>query len=216
MNNLLPREKLVKYGVSSLTDDELLAIMLSSGIKGESVFELSKRLIKEYGFEMMFRMDYKSLSKISGIKEAKATKLLATFEITRRIIRHESSDLVLNDAEALFKYVESEYLFLEYEVLTVIYVNSKLNVIKKVKYTDEKGSSIDFPIRNIVDTALKLDSYGIFLVHNHPGGYCVPSDSDIKVTEDLNFILKSLGIHLFDHLIIARGMYYSFTEKNKQ
>jgi DNA repair protein RadC len=79
--NKLPREKLIEDGIDKLTDDELLAIMLGVGTKNEDVFTMSKRLIKDYGFSHLLRMDYLELSKIPGIKEAKATKLISVFEI---------------------------------------------------------------------------------------------------------------------------------------
>ena len=103
---LLPREKLIKYGRSKLKDEELLAIMLGTGIKGESVFELSKRLVEKYGLDRLFKMDYKELSKINGIKLSKASKLLASFEITRRIIAHKTEDKILNNSKDIFNHVK--------------------------------------------------------------------------------------------------------------
>ena len=86
----LPREKLILNGVESLTDDELLSIILGCGSKNENVFNMSKRIIKDYGFNKLYKMDYDSLSKISGIKIAKATKLMVIFEIAKRIVKYEN------------------------------------------------------------------------------------------------------------------------------
>ena len=86
---LLPREKLIQFGVDRLNDEDLLAIMLGSGNKDEDVFSLSKRLINEYGFAHLFQMSYIELASIKGIKQAKATKLISLFEIAKRISRLE-------------------------------------------------------------------------------------------------------------------------------
>ena len=105
-----PREKMVIKGPEALSEVELLAIMLGSGSKNESVLDLSKRLIKDYGIDRLFRMNYDELKRISGIKIAKATKLMATFEITRRILSSKTNDIVLNDAKDVYKYVRGEYI----------------------------------------------------------------------------------------------------------
>ena len=209
---LLPREKLIKEGIKSLDDYELLALLLDTGTKEETVFDLSKRIINEFGFRRLFKMNYDEIIKIKGIKSAKASKLLSCFEVTRRIISDEVNELKLNDAKALFKYIYPEYYLMENEILTVVYVDHNLCVIKKDKFSDNSKDMIKMPIKDIVKNALNIDAYGIFLVHNHPKGSLYPSDSDIKATLNLLNILNDMDIHLFDHLIISRGMYYSFVE----
>lgn len=205
-----PREKMVIKGPEALSEVELLAIMLGSGTKNESVLDLSKRLIKDYGIDRLFRMSYDELKRISGIKIAKATKLMATFEITRRILSSKTNDIVLNDAKDVYKYVRGEYSFLEYEKLMVILVNSKLLVIDKKIYTDKSYDSIDIKIKEIIKYAIEKNAFGIFLVHNHPSGNIYPSDNDILSTQKLNNMCKILNIHFFDHLIVSDSNYYSF------
>ena len=211
-DELLPREKMIKNGIKALEDYELLALLLDTGTKDESVFDLSKRLLKEYGFRKLFNMDYNEIIKIKGIKAAKASKLLSCFEVTRRIISDEVNELKLDDAESLFKYIYPDYYLIDYEILTVIYVDHKLNVLRKDKYSDKSKDMIRMPIKDIIKNSLNIDAYGIFLVHNHPKGSLYPSDNDIKSTIDLLNICNDINVHLFDHLIISRGMYYSFSE----
>lgn len=210
--NERPREKIIELGPKYLSEVELLAIMLSSGTKNESVLDLSKRLIDNYGLDRLFRMDYKELKNISGIKMAKASKLMATFEIARRILSSNVNDIELNHAEDVFRYVRGDYSFLEYEVLTVILVNSKLRIIDKMKYTDKKYDFLDFPVKDIIKFALEKNAYGIFIVHNHPGGNIYPSEADIRSTELIIKTCRNLGIHFFDHLIISDDKYYSILE----
>lgn len=210
-----PREKIICKGPDSLSEEELLAIMLGSGNKKESVMELSKRLIKDYGIDRLFRMNYDELKMISGIKIAKATKLMATFEIARRILSSNTKDIILNEAKDVYRYVRGEYSFLEYEKLMVILVNSKLKVIDKRIYTDKSYDSIDIKIKDIIKYAIDKNAYGIFLVHNHPTGNIYPSDRDISSTKLLIDLCRAISIHFFDHLIVSDSNYYSFSDSHE-
>lgn len=209
---MLPREKLITYGVNSLEDDELLAIMLSSGTKNEDVFQMSKRLIHNYGFSKLILMDYKELSKIQGIKEAKASKLMAIFEIVKRCMKEEDKKIVLKDSKSLFEYVYPEYMLKKKEILTVIYVDSGLRVLKKEEFSNDCYTEIKVPIKTIVKNSILNDAYGIFLVHNHPAGNKNPSNADKEYTYLLSDILKGIQILLLDHIIIAKDSYYSFSD----
>ena len=208
-----PREKLINKGVDKLTDGELLALMLGSGSKNESVLDLSNRLVSNYGLDRLFRMNYDELKGISGIKLAKASKLIATFEIARRILSNNVGDFELRTASDVFKYVRSNYSFLEYELLTVILVNSKLRIIDKITYTDKKYDSINYSIKDIIKFAMDKNAYGIFLVHNHPSGTMYPSESDLKTTAKIMKLCEAMDIHFFDHIIISNDKYYSMAEK---
>ena len=207
-----PREKIVNMGASQLSEVELLAIMLGSGSKNESVMDLSKRLINDYGLERLFRMSYKELQSISGIKMAKASKLMATFEIARRILSCNVNDIKLVEASDVFKYVRGMYSFLDREMLTVILVDSKLCILGKKTFSDNSYDSVDFHLKDIVKFALEKDCYGVFIVHNHPGGNLFPSENDIKSTEMLMDMCSMINVHFFDHLIISNDRYYSFSE----
>ena len=209
-----PREKIINDGPEKLSEIELLAIMLGSGTKNESIMDLSKRLINDYGLERLFRMNYEELKKISGIKMAKASKLIATFEIARRILKNKVMDKELKYSKDVFEYVRGDYSFLEYELLTVILVNSKLRIIKKEVFSDHNYDSISFPIKDIIKIAIDNNAYGIFIVHNHPTGNVNPSVKDIETTHELMRLCKTLGIHFFDHLIIGGDKYFSFSESN--
>ena len=210
----LPREKLILNGVESLTDDELLSIILGCGSKNENVFNMSKRIIKDYGFNKLYKMDYNSLSKISGIKIAKATKLMVIFEIAKRIVKYENEMECIKTSKDLYNYVYHEYILLKKEMLTVIYVNSKLQILNKEKISQNEYSQINIPIKQIVKNAIDYDAYGIFLVHNHPSGNEMPSQADNKSTKNLTLTLKGVGIILLDHIIIGEKDYFSYSDTN--
>ena len=208
-----PREKIINEGPFNLSDAELLAIMLASGTKSESIIDLSNRLIKEYGLKNLFDMPYEELIKISGIKMAKATKLLATFEIARRCNEKKNIDIILNDSNDVFNYIKDEYILLKQEVLTVIYVKSNLSVISKEKYSSNEISKTELPIKKIIYNVITKKATGIFLVHNHPGGNIKPSNSDKMAVLDLINALKPLGCHVFDSIIISNDKYYSMEDE---
>ena len=208
-----PREKIIKNGAFNLTDSELLAIMLGCGTKEESILDLSARLINEYGLKGMFNMSYLDLIKIPGIKEAKATKLLATFEIARRAMKNNNNnEIILNEAKDVFNYIKEKYILLNYELLTVIYVSNSLKIISKDKYSNIDSGLVEIPFKDIVYNAINHKAKGIFVIHNHPGGSLRPSISDIKGTKDLIASLKPLGIHLFDSIIINNTDYFSISD----
>ena len=210
-----PREKLINNGASSLSNIELLAIMLASGTKSEGVLELSARLIKEYGFSRLFDMSYYELKSIKGIKEAKATRLMALFEIARRIMKEKkpkSSELITSTD--VFNYIKVSYQLLKTELLSVIFVNAACSAIDIRCYSDESPSDCLVPFRRIVNEAINLHAFGIFLVHNHPSGDLTPSRGDIESTKTLINILKPLNIHVFDHLIVNGDRFYSFSDNH--
>ena len=210
----LPREKLITNGVESLSDDELLSIILGCGSKEENVFKMSKRIIKDYGFNKLYKMDYDSLVKIYGIKIAKATKLMVIFEIAKRIIKYENEVECIKTSKDLYNYVYHDYLLQKKEILTVIYVNSKLQVMNEEKFSQNEYTQINIPIKLIVKNAIDNDAYGIFLVHNHPSGNEMPSDADNKSTKNLTLTLKGVGILLLDHIIIGEKEYFSYSDTN--
>lgn len=208
----LPREKLIEDGIDTLSDDELLAIMLSSGTRYEDVFSMSKRLIQDYGFSRLIRMDYQELSKIPGIKMAKATKLVSIFEIARRVMKEELNQRPINDAKSLFEYVYPTYYGIKKEVMSLICVDSRLRITAEKKYSSDSYHEISVSLKDLIKDIISFNPYGIFLVHNHPGGNLAPSKSDLKYTYELGRMLSSLDIILLDHLIISDEKYYSFSD----
>lgn len=213
-NEQRPRERLIKYGANSLSDYELLAIMLGSGSKKLNVIELSIMLINKYGIGKLLRMNYYELKKINGIKEAKATKLMACFELAKRCIKNEYNKTSIQTACELFNYVKNDFLFLMEENVMVVFVDVKCRVVFKKMYSDKDISMVTLPIRNIIKDGIDLASYGLFLIHNHPSGDVAPSSNDIQSTLRLKQILNAVNLVLLDHLIISDNEYFSFEEND--
>ncbi len=207
-----PREKIINKGPEYLEDYELLAIMLGSGTKDESILDLSKRLVKDYGLERLFRMKYKELNKISGIKIAKASKLMATFEIARRVLSNEVNDIELKTSKDVYEYVKRDYMFLEYERITILLVNSKLRIINKKIYENSEYDRVELKIKDIIKFSIDNNAFGIFIIHNHPTGNLRPSIADIESTKKIASLCDGIGVHFFDHLIISGDKFYSFSD----
>ena len=214
MTKLLPREKIIKDGPKELLDSELIAIMLGTGTKEENVFELAERIAKDIGLDMLMDMSFNELKSISGVGKAKATKLLACFEIAKRyMVRKKEKDIkyILSTRQA-YEYVKNDYLLLGYEVVIAVYVDSQLGIIKKIIFDNYEGTRALFPFRKIVKQAIDYSAHGLFLFHNHPADNLKPSDSDVNITFQLKTVLSNVDVILLDHIIVGKNSYFSFAE----
>ena len=210
-----PRERLINLGPKVLSDIELLAIILSFGSKKENVLELSTRLIKDYGLSKLLYMNYDELKQIEGIKEAKATKLMACFEIAKRSLRVYQDHRLLLNAIDVVEYIKNDYVFCENEMYTIIFVDVSGKVIKKLSFESDLSHQVNVSLRTIVKEAITLNSYGTYIIHNHPSNNIKPSSSDISTTRIINEMLNNIDVKLVDHIIIGKydnNNYFSFYE----
>jgi len=210
-----PRERLVAYGPESLSNQELLAILLRTGTKNESVMELSQRLLKKFdGLRMLKDATIEEITKINGIGSVKAIQILAALELGRRInkLRYEERYTIRSPEDAA-KYVMDDMRFLSQEHFVAIYLNTKNQVIHKQSiFIGSLNASIVHP-REVFKEALRRSSASIICVHNHPSGDPTPSREDIEVTKRLVECGKIIGIDVLDHLIIGDTKYISLKEK---
>lgn len=211
-----PREKMFLRGLQSLSDAELLAILLRTGYKGNTVVDLSRSLLLKYGnLSRMASLSAEALVKDKGIKRDKAAALLAAFEISRRIASQNKTifDTRItspNDLAGIFIPMLRDEVK---EVFMVVCLNSANKI---VKYDRVSVGSLNCSIvhaREIFKVAIENNSANIILVHNHPSGNTEPSNEDIAVTRKLVEAGKILDIQVFDHLIVAGNSYLSFVEK---
>lgn len=212
--NLRPREKLIKYGAQNLASEELIAIIIGSGIKGKSALELANEILQKYNLREFSELSYENLIKIKGISISKATSILAAFEIAKRSLSFEMEASVLNSASDVYSYI-APYLKNKFrECAYAIYLDTKASIIKKVLINDGEVSFVNISIRKIIKIALELEAYGLILVHNHPSGEIKPSKSDIITTKMLSSSTKLFDIAFIDHIIIGSNKYYSFLEND--
>ncbi len=203
-----PREKLKKYGVKNLTDEELIAIILRCGTKNMSVKDLAIKIKKE--FKTLSDLSYIELSKIKGVGEVKAITLLAAIELGIRSTYKEDKDIKLNRPENIYEFFKNKLIHLKQENLMAIFLDNKNKLIAyKTIFIGTINMSVSHP-REIFKEAMKNSSVYIILVHNHPSGDPTPSVADLKFTNQVYKTSKIIGIPLLDHIIIGNNKYYSF------
>lgn len=210
----MPRERMIHLGPQMLKDEELLAIMIGYGTSKKNVMELSHDLIEEYGLKRLFQMNYAELQSISGIKEAKATKLMACFEIAKRCVNTQNNEKTLKTSEDVYEYLKSDFYLAKNEKILALFVDNKCRVIKKKIINSTSSSMVEFPTREIIGDAILYNAYGIILAHNHPSNDIKPSKEDIVSTRRINSMLNEMNIVLLDHLIIGSDKYYSIVDND--
>ena len=210
-----PRERLIKYGASNLSNEELLAILLKTGTKDKSAKDLANDLLIKLGsIKSLDDMNYYSLSKIKGIGEAKACTILTAIELGKRISNDINSleNIIVNSSGMVYKYFYNLFRNKKQEYFYAVYLDNKKKVIDtKLLFIGTLNYSIVHP-REVFKEALLLSASSIICIHNHPSGNIEPSKDDIEVTSRLISVGKTLGIPVVDHLIIGNNKYFSFVD----
>ena len=210
-----PREKFLKKGPEALSKSDLLAILLSSGIKGKNVQQLSQQIIKKFGKDFL-NITVDDLQKVSGIGQAKALQIVLAISLVKRFYEEKNpkENLVLSAKDAIF--LNSDLREKKKEYLVCLYLNARNVLLKKEIVsigTLDKG--IVHP-REIFAPALELRSAGIILVHNHPSGDPSPSKQDREVFDRIIEADKMIGVNVIDFIIIAGNESYSLLENLQQ
>lgn len=210
-----PRERLIANGATSLSNQELLAILLRTGTKNESVLQLSNRLLNNFeGLRRLKDATIEEITTINGIGRVKAIQIMASLELGRRINRLQYEDrYTIRSPEDAAKYMMDEMRFLSQEHFVALYLNTKNQVLhKQAIFIGSLNASIVHP-REVFREALRRSSASIICLHNHPSGDPTPSREDIDVTKRLVECGKLLGIEVLDHLIIGDTKFISLKEK---
>lgn len=206
-----PREKAVQYGIETLSNQELIAIILRTGSKEMSVMKLSQYLLEEIGgFSYLKDINYHQLIQIKGIKQAKAVELLASIELAKRMQVHKEKRMIIHDSIDGYNLVKNKLLFEKQEKVILLCLNSKLEVImEKLLFIGGETMSFLEP-KEVFHQTLKCGASRMILIHNHPSGNPEPSREDQKITRALMNMAKQLEIEFIDHLIVGTHCFYSF------
>ncbi|HLR71680.1 MAG TPA: DNA repair protein RadC [Pseudogracilibacillus sp.] len=210
-----PRERLLKYGESHLSNQEILAILIGSGTKKESVMDLSNRVLMHFeGLKLLSDATIEELTAIKGIGEAKGISILAALELGRRLQQYKpEKTYIIRSPEDGADYVMEEMRNLNQEHLVVLFLNTKNQIIhRETIFIGSLNASIVHP-REIYREAVKRSAASIICAHNHPSGDPTPSQEDIHVTRRLVEAGKIMGIELLDHLVIGDHSFTSLKEK---
>lgn len=212
MNDLMPREKALEYGIGALNNIELLALIIKSACKEKNVFELADDVIhKANGFNNLLSLTYEELTSIKGIKKAKALEILAILEISKRLSKVDKvSEEEITNPNKVVEWIRFNVAFSSQEQFLAIYLNNKGNVIKsEIIYKGTKNSSV-VSIDEVLRKAILLQASSMLVAHNHPSDNCEPSHNDIELTTKLHKSCELIGIPLLDHLIVGKSSYFSF------
>lgn len=213
--NERPREKLLRYGADTLSNGELLAIILRTGSNSENVINLSNRILSQCGgISGLVNSDINTLQNLKGIGEAKAAQLIALSEISKRFKSFKGGlEFKITQPQSAADFVMEDMRYLRKEYFKLIMLNTK-NVVIGVKDISigNLNSSIVHP-REVFVEAIKNSCASIIFCHNHPSGDPTPSKEDINITNRLMECGKLLGIDVLDHIIIGNGTYISLKEK---
>lgn len=212
-----PRERLVKHGAKSLSTSELLAIIIETGTKEESVLDLSKRLIYEINkANDLSKVTYHELIKIKGIKMAKATKIVAAIELGRRLNLEskQTPTKIYNDID-IYNLVYDNVKSLDQEAFFAVYLNTQMEVISVENIFMGTLNQLLIHPREIFKRAYQLSASSIILVHNHPSGNSLPSKQDNYITQNIIDVGEILQIPILDHIIIGRNEYYSIRKQKR-
>ena len=208
-----PREKALIHGVESLSNRELLALLIRSGTANHNVFEISDDLLKN-GLSAFSRMSFSDLCEVDGISKVKALEILAWNQLSQRILYEKIQDKdVVSDPESLIQWCKMKLGALQQEHFLVVFLDSH-NAVQgyKVLFTGTLNSSLVHP-REVFKEALNVSCAKILVVHNHPSGNLEPSAADLMVTENLVNSGKMMKIPVIDHLIVSGSDYFSFYEQ---
>ena len=202
-----PRERLKAGNV--LNDAELLALLLGSGTKGESAIDIGNRLLSENGLDKLNSLSIQELMKIKGIGLAKASKLIAAFELSKRVSSGKICEkIVKNPSDIASHYIE-KLKDLKKEHFIAVFLDSKNKIIKdEIISIGTLNSSLVHP-REVFKEAIKCSANSVILVHNHPSGSVEPSDEDYRVNKVLVETGNLVGIKVLDHLIVGEGKWNS-------
>ena len=214
-----PREKLAAHGPSALSNPELIAILLRTGIVGANAIEVARQLLEKYGsLGGLSRCSVDELAKVRGIGFAKAVQLVAAFGLGQRLARETFSRQKIDSPEIVNELVGAELRALRKESLRVILLDTRYHLIRIEQVSLGSGNeSIAHPREIFHPAAVVSSAYAVIVVHNHPSGDASPSQADHSLTRRLAEAAELLQIKLLDHIIVgapAEGNpgYFSFKE----
>lgn len=212
-----PREKLISYGVESLSNAELLALIIRTGNRQDTAIELGQKILgmDSRGLSYLHEVSAEELMTINGVGKTKAAQILATIEIAKRLSRFSSQEKIKVSSPLVLVNLlmdEMRYLNKEHFRIAILDTKNQILTIEGISI-GTLNASIVHP-RDVFHAAIKRSANSIILIHNHPSGDPQPSNEDINITRRLTDVGDLLGIKVLDHIIIGDNKYISFKEKN--
>lgn len=210
-----PREKLLQKGAGALSEAELLAIFLRTGVKGKSAVDLARQMLEHFGgLRTLLSADQKALCELPGMGPAKFAQLQAALEMARRHLGESlKRGKPLTDPAATRRYFIAQFRDLPYEVFACLYLDNRHRVIAFEELFRGTIDGASVHPREVVRSALKHNAAALVFAHNHPSGVAEPSDADRRLTQRLKDALALVDIRVLDHFVVADGEVVSFAER---
>lgn len=209
-----PREKLLQYGAKSLSDAELLAIFLRTGVKGCHVVDLARKLLASFGsISQIYQANLDEFCQHHGLGAAKYVQLQACLEMSKRYLAEEMKvGQALTSSLATQNFLTAELRHETREVFSVLFLNTQHQVIKFERLFHGTINAAAVYPRIVVEAALKCQAGAVILAHNHPSGIAEPSIADNQITNRLEQALALIDVKVLDHIIVAGCHCYSYAE----
>ena len=214
-NTERPREKLLNHGAANLSDAELLALFLQTGLPGESVMDMAKRCLNHFGsLGALFDASRETFEACPGLGAARYTLFQAILELSRRELysKLERGD-ALSSPDSVRRYLSSQLAGRQHEVFCGLFLDNRHRVIEYTElFTGTIDSAAVYP-REVVKSCLRSNAAAVIFAHNHPSGVAEPSDTDVRLTRKLTDALALIDVRVLDHLIIGQGVQTSLAER---
>ena len=210
-----PRERLRDHGPGYLSNAELIAILLRTGVTGENVLNLAVRMLSHFqGLPGLGRATYAEICSLKGISEAKACQLMAAFELGRRLVSlHPEDRAVIRCPEDVANLMGAEMALLDQEHLRTLHLDTKNHVTGVSEISIGNVNSAVVRAAEVFRPAIRDNSVAIIVVHNHPSGDPTPSPEDVDITRQLKASGEMLGIELLDHIILGAQRHVSLKDR---
>ena len=210
-----PREKLLARGPQALSDVELLAILLRTGMVGKNVFQLSEELLGSNGIAGLLQATAQSLKLVKGLGPAKQAELLAVFEMARRALSQQLKERqAFQTPDAVKHYLQLQLAHKNHEVFAVLFLDSQNRMIAMEELFRGTLSQTSVYPREVVMRALHHQAAAVVLAHNHPSGSVQPSRADEHLTQTLKASLALVDVRVLDHIIVGQGQALSMAEQS--
>jgi len=212
-----PREKLIEKGKQSLSNSELLAILLSTGTKEKSALDLAKELLDlaNNDLNQLAKLNIKELCTVNGIGPAKAITVIAAIELAgRREMNSIQEKKFIKSSKDAYVLVKNHLMDLNHEEFWIVLLKRNNEIINKHRISEGGMSSTTVDPKKIFKLAIQHGASSMIIFHNHPSGNLQPSESDLKLTKQLNEAGKVMEISVLDHIIVAQNSFYSFADNS--
>lgn len=208
-----PRERMDRHGAATLTDAELVAILLGSGTRGKSAIQLARELLGD-GLQSIVRREWTSIRKVRGVGSAKAARIGAALEIGRRVAAAIAENVEpVRDPESLARSLIARYSHHLQERLGAVYLDAKNRVLREREIYVGTLNTAAVSTRDVIRFALEENAASVIIFHNHPSGDPAPSAEDLLFTRKMVEAAKLMGIDLLDHLILGANRFVSLKQR---